>query len=84
MRYDERKMSAPVNMIMAGWVARVADVKGAFLLGEFDENDQQIYIKLPKGFQKFYPKNSVLLLKRTLYGLKQVASNDENDETYGI
>ena len=54
-------------------MARVADVKGAFLLGEFDEKDQQIYIKVPEGFQKFYPKNSVLLLKRTLYGLKQAA-----------
>ena len=41
VQYDERKTSAAVIMIMAGWMARVADVKGAFLLGEFDENDQK-------------------------------------------
>ena len=61
VHYDDRKTSAPVVsdvtvkvlfviMLTAGWVARVADVKGAFLLGEFDEKDQQIYIKVPEGF----------------------------------
>jgi hypothetical protein len=30
-----------------------------------------IYIKVPMGFEKFYKEDTVLLLKKCLYGLKQ-------------
>ncbi len=33
----------------------------------------KIYIKIPLRFEGFYPSNTVLLLKKTPYGLKQTA-----------
>jgi hypothetical protein len=48
------------------------DVKGAFLCGNF-ENGEKIYMEVPQGFEGFYPKNYVLLLLKTIYGLKQAA-----------
>ena len=59
-------------MLMQGGTEHVVDVKGAFLYGEF-EDGEKIYIKIPLGFEKFYSSNTVLLLKKMLYGLKQVA-----------
>jgi Reverse transcriptase (RNA-dependent DNA polymerase) len=32
-----------------------------------------MYLKVPKGFQKFYKKGMALKLERTIYGLKQAA-----------
>jgi hypothetical protein len=47
-------------------------VQGAFLTGEMDqEND--CYLPVPEGFSKFYTKNVILRLLKTLYGLKQSA-----------
>jgi hypothetical protein len=57
-------------MIMAGMLAHVVDVKGAFLHGEF-EDGEIIHMKIPQGFEKHFPEGSVLLLKKCLYGLKQ-------------
>lgn len=34
---------------------------------------QKIVMKIPQGFEKFYPKGWLLLLKKTIYGLKQAA-----------
>jgi hypothetical protein len=48
------------------------DVKGAFLCGNF-ENGEKIYMEVPQGFERFYAKNTVLLLLKTIYGLKQAA-----------
>jgi hypothetical protein len=56
---------------MQSGIAYVMDFKGAFLDGEF-EDSKKIYIKIPLGFEKFYSSNTVLLLKKMLYGLKQV------------
>jgi hypothetical protein len=81
--YDENTKAAPVVneatirivlilMVMAGWYCELLDVKGAFLHGEFDKG-QKIYMKVPEGFEKYYAWNVVLLLLRTLYGLKQAA-----------
>ena len=53
-------------------IANVVNVKGAFLYGEFDDGEK-IYIKIPIGFEEFYKKDEVLLLKKCLYGLKQAA-----------
>jgi hypothetical protein len=37
------------------------------------EKGRQVYMEVPQGFEKFYPNNCVLLLKKTLYGTKQAA-----------
>ena len=61
-----------VLMIMALWHAEIIDVKGAFLKASFDPK-HKVYMEIPKGFRKFYPKNVLLLLKKTLYGVKNAA-----------
>jgi hypothetical protein len=48
------------------------DVKGAFLHGEL-KDCEVIYMKVPCGFEKFYPDDVVLKLKKCIYGLKQAA-----------
>lgn len=70
--------------LMANWVTWITDVKGAFLHGEFEEGDEPVYMEVPEGFEKHYeePKtfgtnkddiNIVLLLLKTIYGLKNAA-----------
>jgi hypothetical protein len=81
--YNDTTISSPVTnsatirivltlMIMASMLAHVVDVKGAFLHGEF-EDGEIIHLKVPQGFEKHFPKGSVLLLLKCLYGLKQAA-----------
>jgi hypothetical protein len=81
--YDGTSISAPVTkamtiklalmwMLMCSGTAHVVDIKGAFLYGEFEEGEK-VYIKIPLGFEEFYDRNTVLLLKKTLYRLKQAA-----------
>jgi hypothetical protein len=65
------RIALSIRLMQSG-IAHVMDVKGAFLHGKF-ENGKKIYIKIPLGFEKFYSSNTVLLLKKMLYGLKQVA-----------
>ncbi len=48
------------------------DVKGAILHGDF-EDSEVIYMKVPRGFEKFYPEDMVLKLKKCIYALKQAA-----------
>ena len=48
-------------MLLAYWYAILVDVKGVFLNGEFT-NGEKIYMKVPKGMEKHYPPNVVLLL----------------------
>jgi hypothetical protein len=59
-------------IVMVGWWNEIVDVKGAFLTAEFEKN-QKMYVTVPRGFEKNYPENVVLLLKRTLYGTCQAA-----------
>ena len=81
--YDDNTKAAPVVngitirivlviMAMAGWYAELLDIRGAFLCGRF-EDDERIYMEVPEGFEKYYPKDVVLRLLRTIYGLKQAA-----------
>jgi len=58
-------------MIMASLLAHVVDFKGAFLYEEF-EDEESIHMKVLQGFKKHFPEESVLLLKKCLYGLNQV------------
>ena len=44
-------------------------VKGAFLNGEFHDGEE-IYMKVPQGFEKYDEDNVVLKLNKTIYGLK--------------
>jgi hypothetical protein len=78
---DENTKAAPVVSeatiyivlilwIMANRYAEVMNVRGAFLHGEFEEG-QTMYIYLPQGFEEYYPSNVVLLLLKTIDGLKQ-------------
>ena len=57
---------------MAEWATYVVDVRGAFLLGSF-EDGEEIYMARPKGFERWYPEGIVLLLLKTIYGTKQAA-----------
>jgi hypothetical protein len=59
-------------MLMADWHGRIMDVKGAFLHREF-KSSEVIYMKMPHGFEKFYPEDVVLKLKKCIYKLKQAA-----------
>ena len=81
--YKEDNKAAPVVndttfhillilMMMAIWYAEVLDVKGAFLIGLF-EDGEKIYMRVPEGLEKHYAANMVLLLLKTIYGLKQAA-----------
>jgi len=40
--------------------------------GEFND-DENLFMEIPEGFKESCPANKVLLLLRTIYGLKQVA-----------
>lgn len=59
-------------MLQANWYSEVVDVRGAFLRGDF-EDGEQIYLKVPQGFEKYYVQDVVLKLQKTIYGLKQAA-----------
>jgi hypothetical protein len=61
-----------ILMIMADWQGQIVDVKGTFLHGEFKDSEV-IYMKVPCGFEKFYPDDVVLKLKKCIYGFKQAA-----------
>jgi hypothetical protein len=83
VHYDGTSTHAPITnadttrimlilMIMTHWQGQIVDVKGAFLHGEF-EGGKVIYMKMPCGFEKFYPDDVVLKLKKCIYRLKQAA-----------
>jgi len=48
------------------------DIKGAFLNGDFTHGEK-LYMEIPEGFEWFYPTCVLLLLLKTIYGLKQSA-----------
>jgi hypothetical protein len=58
--------------VMAGFWTEIVDVRGAFLTAEFDPN-HKMYVSVPKGLEKHFPGNVVLLLKKSLYGTCQAA-----------
>jgi hypothetical protein len=80
---DATSIAAPVTsdttirivltlLLMASWYRELIDVKGAFLHGNFEEGET-LYMAVPEGFEKYYPVGFVLLLLKTIYGLKQAA-----------
>ena len=60
-------------MIMSDWWSELLDVKGSFLIGIFYKGDES-YMEVPHGMEKYYPVNILLLLLRTLYGLRQASA----------
>ena len=82
--YNRYDIAAPVTsdvtirivmtlMLMAGWTGEVLDIQGAFLHGLFEDNEE-LYMEIPEGFEKYYdPMEYLLLLLRTIYGLKNAA-----------
>ena len=82
--YDEDWTSAPVSndvtirlmlciLLISGMYAHIVDVQGAFLLGTF-ENNEQIYCDVPEGWEEYFKQGVLLLLLKTVYGLKQAAN----------
>ncbi len=55
-------------MIMADWQGQIVDIKSVFLHGEFKDG-KVIYMKVPRCFEKFYPDDVILKLKKCIYGL---------------
>jgi len=63
VHYDPDNIASPVTndmsirimmvlALMASWISWITDVKGAFLHGEFEENDEPVYMEIPEGFEK--------------------------------
>jgi hypothetical protein len=81
--YDSTSIASPVAnevtircmfvlMLMAYCMGELLDVKGAFLHGDF-ENGERLYMEVPQWFEEWFAVYVVLLLLKTLYGLKQAA-----------
>ena len=62
-----------VVTLMAGHIAKILDMKGAFLHGEFDEVEETMYMAVPEGFELIHQSNMVLVMLKTIYELKNVA-----------
>jgi hypothetical protein len=78
IHYDPKSIAALtirivfVSMVMAGWTGHVLNVRGAFLKGSFGHKET-LYLHVPQRMEKWYTGDVVLLLHKTLYGLKQAA-----------
>ena len=81
--FDPTQIAAPVVneatifmvlilIVMGRMYAELMDVRGAFLHGRF-KPDERLYMRVPQGFEKWYGANVILLLLRTIYGLRQSA-----------
>ena len=55
------------------WVLKVIDVDGVFLQGRF-KNGEELYIKIPEGFEQYYKGDVVLRLNIPIYGTKQAVA----------
>lgn len=38
--------------LMSSWTEKILYVKGAFLRGEFEEEEETCYVEVPQGFEK--------------------------------
>ena len=61
-----------VSMIMADWVSYLCDVHGAFLMVECEE-EEELLMEIPRGFENKYAQDAYLRLRKTIYGLKEAA-----------
>ena len=58
-----------IMLLMRDGYAHIIDICSAFLLGLFGENEPTLYASIPKGWEHKFPADTVLLLKKTVYGL---------------
>ena len=65
---DFEETFAPVAKLNLDWELHQLDVKNAFLNGTLNE---EVYMKIPPGFQSEKEQGKVCKLKKSLYGLKQ-------------
>ncbi len=58
-------------VILVAWIAKIIDVEGAFLEGQF-VNGEAMYIEVTDGMEEFYgsKEDVVLLLNAPIYGIK--------------
>ena len=61
-----------ILILLAGWVSHIIDVKRTFLHEKFEKGGN-VYMKVPEGWERLYPDNTMLLLLRIIYGSKQAA-----------
>ena len=52
------------------WIANVLVFKETFLCDEFKDGKIK-YMNIPQGFKKFYEKDDILLLQKSIYEIKQ-------------
>ena len=57
-----------VLMLMGSFAAHLVDT----LLGQFKPKEK-LYMKIPLGFEKFYPSGGLVFLKCNLFGVKNAA-----------
>ena len=84
VHYDSLSIHTPVTndvsvrivftlALMTSWIGRISDVKRAFLKGDLDMSNKQMYMHVPKRFKKYYSTEVVLMLLKAIYGTKQAA-----------
>ena len=59
-------------MVMGSMHSHLVDVNGTCLLGEI-KMEEKIFMEILHGFKKYYPPGVLLVLKQTLYGVKDAA-----------
>ena len=69
---DVRIIIAMILVLVSVWDSQIVDVKGAFLNGDLDDSEK-VHTHFPQGFKKYYPSNVVLILLKSIYGIKQAA-----------
>ena len=62
-----------VIMIVLQLLSGVLDVKGAFLQGEFEYDEEQIYLTIPDGLKDEYDDSMLLKLLAPIYGLRNAS-----------
>ena len=85
--FDPTSTAAPVTndttirivlvlMLLADWMARMYDVKGAFLKGKF-EDSEEIFMEVPQGIEHHYWGLAVPRILKPIYVLVKAVKDNE-------